>query len=75
MTSKQNKQQDARIKNGCNENMKFKDFEDFLGYKHCQLNPEILDDDLPDAYEAWISDLSIDEWIELGDAYKNVKEE
>ena len=52
-----------------------KTFESFLQFEHCRLNPEILDDDLPDCYEDWISDLSPEEWIELGDKYKNSKEE
>ena len=54
--------------------MTYRDFEDFLQCYHCENNPEILDDDLPDAYNDWISDLSVDDWIELGNKYaKTIK--
>ena len=49
--------------------MKHKNFEDFLQDYHCKTHPTILDDDLPDAFDEWISGLDIDRWIYLGDKY------
>ena len=49
--------------------MKFKNFEEWLQYKHAEWYPEILDDDLPDAYNDWLSDLSEDDWFSYGDMY------
>lgn len=49
--------------------MKYRDFEEYLQYKHSEENPELLDDDLPDAYGDWLAGLSEDEWIEYGNKY------
>lgn len=49
--------------------MKYKDFEDFLQYYHSENYPEILDDDLPDAYNDWISEFTEDDWIRLANKY------
>ena len=51
-------------------------FESFLQSYHCDTHPEILDDELPDAYNDWLGDLSVDEWIELGEKWgKEMKKE
>ena len=34
--------------------MKYKTFEDFLKVKFAELNPQVLDDDMPDAYDNWL---------------------
>jgi len=49
--------------------MKYKDFEEFLQYYHAENYPEILDDDLPDAYSEWESELEADDWIRLANVY------
>jgi len=43
-------------------------FEDFLQDKHSDQYIG-LDDDMPDDFNDWITDLEIDEWLELGDEY------
>lgn len=55
--------------------MAYKNFEDYLQTKHSEQNPSVLDDMLPDDYERWISDLSVDEWIEYGDKYAEICKE
>lgn len=49
--------------------MKYKNFEDFLMWEFTKEEPMVLDDDLPDAFEAWIQDFDIDRWIFWGDKY------
>lgn len=49
--------------------MNYKNFEEFLGQKHMEEEPMVLDDDLPDAFDNWVSNQSADEWIALGDEY------
>ena len=49
--------------------MKYKDFEDFLMDIFMQSNPSVLDDDLPDAFDCWLEQLSADEWLNYGDSY------
>jgi len=46
-----------------------KTFEDFLEEYHSEQYPEILDDDLPDAYMDWESQLEIDDWMRLANIY------
>lgn len=47
-----------------------KTFEDFLRDKHAE-HYTGTDDDMPDKYEDWLSLLEIDEWIDLGNKFKN----
>lgn len=42
-------------------------FEEYLQQEFEREHPEILDDDLPDAYEAWVTDLDQTQLIELAD--------
>ena len=49
--------------------MNYRDFEDYLSFIHAQRNPELLDDELPDAFGEWMDTLSVDEWIEFADKY------
>jgi hypothetical protein len=46
-----------------------KTFEDFLEEYHAEQYPEILDDDLPDAYMDWESGLEADDWMRLANIY------
>lgn len=45
--------------------MKKIDFEDYLQDKFIRDNPYVLDDDIPDAFSDWISDLDPNELIEM----------
>ena len=48
--------------------MKNQTFEDFLMEYHAEHEADgVLDDDLPDAYEAWLSCLDPQELIDLAD--------
>ena len=47
----------------------YRDFDDFLQTRHIEMNPTILDDNLPDSYSEWLEDLGVDGLIELGDEY------
>lgn len=48
--------------------MKKRTFEDFLIYEHAE-QYQGLDDEMPDAFDEWLQDLSADEWIEYGDRF------
>lgn len=50
--------------------MKYKNFEDFLNDKFGKLNPSVLDDDWPEAFDEWLVDLPVDDWLKYGDEYK-----
>jgi hypothetical protein len=49
--------------------MEWETFDEWLQYKHSEWHPELLDDDLPDAYGEWIAGLSEDEWIDYGNRF------
>lgn len=51
----------------------YKDFEDYLQDRHCAENPEILDDDLPDAYNEWLDGFEQDDWIAHAEIYAKSK--
>lgn len=54
--------------------IKHKDFEDFiLDYWGKNDGMMFLDDDQPDAFDAWLCNLEPDEWLELGTKYGEVK--
>lgn len=44
-------------------------FEAFLEEEFMKLEPQILDDDLPDAFDNWISNLDAQEFLDYGDEY------
>lgn len=44
-------------------------FIDFLKAKHIEENPQLLDDDIPDAFELWISLLDTEDHIKYGAQY------
>lgn len=44
-------------------------FEDFLIDKHAN-QYQGLDDEMPDNYDEWLQELSVDDWIEYGNEYK-----
>lgn len=52
--------------------MNYKDFEDYLQTKHAEQAHGVLDDDMPDDYERWLSDLSAEEFIEYADKYARI---
>jgi len=43
-------------------------FEDFLMEKHAE-DYIGTDDDMPDAFNAWLGDVSVDDWVEYGDEF------
>lgn len=49
--------------------MKNTTFEDFLKETHIELNPQILDDDLPDSFEDWLANLPVEMWLALGEKH------
>ena len=46
------------------------DFEEFLQYKHMELFPQILDDELPDAFDEWLEELQFEDFIKYANEYK-----
>ena len=48
-------------------------FEKFLQNKHFRENPQLLDDDLADAFDDWLTELQADDFIKLGDEFANIK--
>lgn len=46
-----------------------KTFTEYLQEVHMKAYPMLLDDDLPDHFDDWLSDLSIDEWIDHGNGF------
>ena len=46
-------------------------FELFLQEKHQEENPELLDDNLSDAFQDWLGELQADDFIEYGEEYGN----
>lgn len=53
--------------------MKKQSFEDYLREVHAQ-DYRGTDDDMPDAYEAWVCDLSADDFITYADQYGELRE-
>lgn len=51
---------------------RFRDFEDYLFSALMRLRPELKDDDLPDAFDMWLSDFGPDEWISFADEYADI---
>lgn len=47
------------------------DFENYLQEKH-MAQYEGLDDEAPDDYENWITELCVHEWIEYAEAYARI---
>ena len=43
---------------------------EFLGEIHMEEEPMVLDDELPDAFDAWLERLTDDDWIALDRKYK-----
>ena len=46
-------------------------FENYLQDEFTKRNPQILDDDLPDAFDSWIAELQADELIEHAEKWKS----
>jgi hypothetical protein len=53
--------------------MKYRDFEQYLQFKFMEDEPQVLDDDIPDAYESWIVEQDIDDVIKWANEYANKK--
>ena len=54
--------------------MKHKNFTEWLQFKHHELHPMLLDDDLPDAFDDWIGEIDgaqMLEWVEEYEAEKS----
>ena len=49
-------------------------FEQFLQAKHQELHPEILDDDLPDAFDLWLYELVPHNFVEYADRFANERQ-
>jgi hypothetical protein len=52
--------------------MTFKNFEDYLQNKH-GANYAGLDDDMPDKFDTWLSELDGEEYINFADEYGAIK--
>ena len=48
-----------------------KTFEEYLAHRHHEEYPEILDDNLPDAFDNWLSNLDVSEAMIYADAWMN----
>ena len=44
-----------------------KTFSEFLEDKHIELHPAVLDDDLPDSFDNWVTELQADDWMQYGE--------
>jgi hypothetical protein len=44
-------------------------FEEYLREVHMKAYPQMLDDDLPDSFDAWLSGMDIDILIKFADLY------
>ena len=44
-------------------------FESYLAWRH-SLIYEGFDDDMPDAFEKWLDDLNVDEWLVYAESWK-----
>jgi hypothetical protein len=53
--------------------MKYRDFEQYLQFKFMEDEPQVLDDDIPDAYESLIVEQDIDDVIKWATEYGNEK--
>lgn len=53
--------------------MKYKNFEEFLQYKCSEINPTVLDDELPDCFDNWLSNVDIDDVVEYGNEFSKLK--
>lgn len=51
--------------------MKTIDFEDFLKVKHAE-DYHGTDDDMPDAFDNWLTELQVEEWLDYGDEFKQL---
>ena len=49
-----------------------KTFEEYLKELHCKEHPMILDDDLLDAYDAWLVEIEVDDWIKYAEEWHNI---
>ena len=47
-------------------------FEEFLRDEFVKREPMVLDDALVDAFEHWLSQLEIEDWLDLGQEYGDI---
>jgi hypothetical protein len=48
---------------------KIQTFEEYLQVQFSGLHPEVLDDDLPEKFNAWLEQLDVEELIDYADVY------
>ena len=44
-------------------------FEEYLQEQFTDTEPQVLDDDLPDAFDSWLQDLDVQELMDYGQQY------
>jgi hypothetical protein len=49
--------------------MKKETFDTFLRYVHAKLSPDLLDDELPNYFDNWVSERNTDELIEWAEIW------
>lgn len=49
--------------------MKDRTFEEFMKERHAVVCPDVLDDDLPDHFDKWITELQVDDVLDYGTLY------
>ena len=47
-------------------------FENYLMEQFAKEEPTVLDDDFPDAFDDWLCQLDVDDWLKYGDKYKEL---
>lgn len=51
------------------DKIKERGFEEFLQDMHMKAEPQVIKDDLPDAFDRWLSNLDGEEYIQFADLY------
>ena len=54
---------------------RYKDFQEYLMDVFAKEEPQVLDDDMSDAFDAWLQDLDCDTWIKYGNEYAKIFKE
>ena len=49
--------------------MKQLTFEEYLQDQFSDTSPEVLDDDMPDAFDAWLGDMDVNEVMKYAEAF------
>lgn len=51
------------------DDVKYKNFQDFLIDRFTKEEPTVLDDQFPDAFDEWVCDIEPDDWIKYAEIY------